>query len=92
MLKKCYLLIFLIIFFNSHANKQQISNPKISVIIPIYNVEKYISKCLDSVVNQTFKNLEIICIDDYGNDNSIKIAENYAKRDKRIKIIPEFCC
>lgn len=61
--------------------------PTISVIIPIYNVEKYISECLESIINQTFKDIEILCIDDCGRDNSIKIAQAYAKKDSRIKII-----
>ena len=60
---------------------------KISIIIPIYNVEKYITECLTSVVNQTYKNLEIICIDDCGNDNSIEILNDFASKDSRIKII-----
>ena len=60
---------------------------KISVIIPIYNVEKYIAECLNSTINQTHKNLEIICVDDCGCDNSIKIAEEFAQKDGRIKII-----
>lgn len=60
---------------------------KISVIVPIYNVEKYISKCLDSIINQTHNDLEILCIDDIGNDNSMKIVEEYAQKDNRIKII-----
>lgn len=60
---------------------------KISVIIPIYNVEQYLKECLDSVINQTFKDLEIICIDDCSQDFSLQIAENYAKKDSRIKII-----
>lgn len=59
----------------------------ISVIIPVYNVEKYIEECLNSVTNQTYTNLEIICIDDCGTDNSIKIVEEFAKKDNRIKII-----
>lgn len=59
----------------------------ISVIIPIYNVEKYISKCLDSVINQTYKKIEIICVDDGSPDNSIKILEEYEKKDSRVKII-----
>ena len=62
-------------------------NNLISVIIPIYNVEKYIKQCLDSVINQTYKNLEIICVDDCGMDNSMQIVEGYAKNDNRIKII-----
>ena len=60
---------------------------KISVIIPVYNVEKYIAECLESVINQTYKNLEIICVDDCGSDNSMKIVQDYAKKDSRIKII-----
>lgn len=59
---------------------------KISVVIPVYNVEKYIRQCLESVINQTYKNLEIIVVNDGTKDNSIKIVEEYLK-DKRIKII-----
>ena len=61
--------------------------PKVSVIIPVYNVEKYLPKCLDSVVNQTLKDIEIICINDGSTDNSPTILKNYAANDKRIKII-----
>lgn len=60
---------------------------KISIILPIYNVQKYLSKCLDSVVNQTYQNLEIICVNDGSTDNSLQILEEYAQKDKRIKII-----
>ncbi len=60
---------------------------KVSIIIPVYNVEKYIGECLDSVINQTYKNLEIICVDDCGTDNSVKIVEEYSQKDKRIKIV-----
>ena len=59
----------------------------ISVIIPVYNVEKYLSQCLDSVINQTYKNLEIICVDDSSTDNSLEILKEYAQKDTRIKII-----
>lgn len=61
--------------------------PKISVIIPIYKVEDYLEECLKSVVNQTFKDIEIICVDDCGMDNSIKIAEKFAQNDNRFKIL-----
>ncbi len=57
--------------------------PKISVIIPIYNVEKYLRRCLDSVINQTFTDWEVICVNDGSPDNSGKIADEYATRDKR---------
>lgn len=61
-------------------------NPLISIVIPVYNVEKYLEKCLDSVVNQTYKNLEIICVDDCSTDSSKFILERYAKMDSRIVI------
>jgi len=57
---------------------------KISIIIPVYNVEQYIRKCLDSVINQTHSNLEIICINDGSTDNSGKICDEYSKKDNRI--------
>lgn len=60
---------------------------KISVIIPIYNVEKYLNDCLNSVIKQSYKNLEILLIDDHGKDNSINIAKNFEKQDNRIKIL-----
>lgn len=63
------------------------NTPRISVILPVYKVEKYINKCLDTLINQTLKEIEIILIDDCGGDNSIKIAEDYAKKDDRIIII-----
>ena len=60
---------------------------KISIIIPVYNVEKYISQCLDSAINQSLKDIEIIIVDDCGSDKSMDIAKEYAKNDSRIKII-----
>lgn len=62
-------------------------HPKISVIIPIYNVEKYLRRCLDSVANQTFKDWQAVCVDDGTPDNSAKIAEEYAKKDKRFVVV-----
>lgn len=59
----------------------------ISVIIPAYNVEKYLGECLDSVINQTYGNLEIIVVDDGSTDNTPKICDEYAKKDRRIKVI-----
>ena len=61
--------------------------PKISIIVPIYNVEKYIRECLDSLVNQTLKDIEIICINDGSTDSCPQILEEYASRDSRIKVI-----
>ena len=60
---------------------------KVSIIIPVYNVQKYLRKCLDSIVNQTFKNIEIIIINDGSSDNSLNICKEYSKKDKRINII-----
>ena len=62
-------------------------NPKISIIIPVYNVEKYLKDCLDSCINQTLQDIEIIIIDDCGSDGSMDIARQYALKDNRIKII-----
>lgn len=59
----------------------------ISVIVPVYNVEKYINKCIDSIINQTYTNLEIILVDDGSPDNCGKICDEYAEKDKRIKVI-----
>ena len=59
----------------------------ISVIIPVYNVEQYLNRCVDSVINQTYKNLEIILIDDGSTDNSGKICDEYSQKDKRVKVI-----
>lgn len=61
--------------------------PKISVVIPVYNVEEFLSACLDSIINQTYKNLEIICIEDCSTDNSAQILKEYKQKDSRIKII-----
>lgn len=61
--------------------------PKVSVIIPVFNVDSYLGKCLDSVCNQTLKDIEIICINDGSTDNSFNILQNYAKKDKRFFII-----
>ncbi len=57
---------------------------KVSVIIPVYNVEDYLRKCLDSVINQTFRDIEILCIDDSSEDTSPQILEEYAQKDDRI--------
>ena len=62
-------------------------NEKISIIIPVYNVYKYIRECIESLINQTYSNIEIILVDDGSNDNSGKICDDYAKKDKRIKVI-----
>ena len=62
-------------------------NDKISIIVPCYNVEKYVSKCLDSLINQTYKNIEIILVEDCSKDNTFNILNDYIKKDSRIKLI-----
>ncbi|WP_054834610.1 glycosyltransferase family 2 protein [Methanobrevibacter arboriphilus] len=64
-----------------------VDNIKISVIVPVYNVEKYLSNCLDSIINQSLEDIEIICVNDGSTDNSLKILEEYAANDNRIRII-----
>lgn len=63
--------------------------PKVSVIIPIYNVEAYLRRCLDSVLNQTFPDFEAICVNDGSPDKSLHILEEYASKDSRIKIVTQ---
>ena len=63
------------------------SDPLISIIIPVYNVEKYVARCIDSVLAQTYKNIEIIIVNDGSTDQSGEICKDYSNRDKRIKLI-----
>ena len=65
--------------------KEVLNVVKISVIVPVYNVEKYLEKCLDSLVNQTLKDIEIIIVNDGSLDNSQEIIDKYAKKHKTIK-------
>lgn len=62
---------------------------KISVIVPVYNTQKYLKECLNSITNQTFQDIEIICINDGSTDNSLKVLEEFSKKDNRIKIITQ---
>ena len=59
----------------------------ISVIVPVYNVEKYLEECLDSIQNQTFSNIEIILVNDGSSDNSKEICKKYCEQDNRFKLI-----
>jgi len=83
----CFIQVTFILNFLLSNYASVIDKKKVSIILPIYNVEPYIEQCLDSVINQTYKNIEIICIDDCGSDNSIKIVEKYKEKDKRLHII-----
>lgn len=60
---------------------------KISIIVPVYNVERYLNRCVDSIITQTYKNLEIILVDDGANDSSAKICDEYKQKDNRIIVI-----
>jgi len=70
-------------------NEGLVKMVEISVIIPIYNQEKYLSECLDNIINQSFRDIEIICINDGSTDNSLEILEDYALKEERIRIITQ---
>ena len=72
---------------NIDIEKIQDKNPLVSVIISTYNVEKYVKQCVDSLINQTYKNIEIICVDGGSTDNTISILEFLKRKDGRITLI-----
>lgn len=61
--------------------------PRVSIIVPVYNVERYLRQCLDTLVNQTYQNVEIICIDDGSTDASSEILTEYALKNSRVRVI-----
>ena len=61
--------------------------PKISVIIPVYNAEKYLNKTLESILKQSLKDIEVICVDDGSTDSSVEIIQSFIKKDDRVKLI-----
>lgn len=63
--------------------------PKVSVVVPVYNAEKYLKECLDSLVNQTLKDIEIICVNDGSTDNSLEILNEYANKNHRVRVIDQ---
>ena len=67
--------------------QNQGEQPLISVVVPVYNVAEYLPECVDSIINQTYKNLEIILVDDGSPDACPDICDEYAKRDSRILVI-----
>ena len=60
---------------------------KVSIIVPVYNSEKYIDRCLETIKNQTYKNIEVLCIDDGSTDRSIQLCQQYVKRGSRFRLI-----
>lgn len=62
-------------------------NVKINIIVPVYNAEKYIERCMESLINQTYRNIEVICVNDGSTDNSLSVLKRYAKKDNRITVI-----
>lgn len=88
MKRLCILILSVfILILNSNMIFAKAKKPKISVIIPVYNTEKYLPLCLDSLINQTLRELEIICVNDGSKDNSLKILNKYKTKDNRIKVI-----
>ena len=75
--------------FREKFKDKKFEKPKVSIIVPIYNVEPYIGECLDSLIQQTLIELEFICIDDGSTDNSYKILEEYAKYDARFIVLKQ---
>ena len=73
------------VIMNSSSNNKV----KVSVVIPIYNSQQYLGECLNTVVNQTLYDIEIICINDGSTDNSSKILSSFAQRDNRIKVFSQ---
>ena len=71
---------------DSHT-KGKIMQPFISIVVPVYNVEKYINRCIDSVLDQSYANWELLLIDDGSSDNSGKICDSYSRKDNRIRTI-----
>ena len=89
--RKIYLLLILITFCTLYYAHKYIENknfnePLVSVIMPVYNAEEFLDKSVSSVINQTYKNLEILLIDDCSTDNSYNILKEYANKDNRIKL------
>lgn len=85
--KYCNLYFYYLSQIKEKELKNRIRTKSISIIIPVYNKQKYLQRCLTSVLNQTYQNLEIIIVNDGSTDNSLKICKEYLKRDKRIKLI-----
>jgi len=88
---KTIIILFLITYYffinNTIKNNFLIKRPKISIILPIYNKEKYLDRSIGSILYQTFKDIEIVLVNDGSTDNSLNILQNYSKKDSRMKIV-----
>jgi len=88
---KTVIIILLITYYffinNTIKNNFLIKRPKISIILPIYNKEKYLHRSIGSILDQTFKDIEIVLVNDGSTDNSLNILQNYSKKDSRMKIV-----
>lgn len=88
----CLIPIYFISFFDyknlflSKNKNKTLDNELVSIILPVYNAEKYLDECLNSIINQTYRNIEIIAIDDCSSDKSLEILKNYALYDNRLKV------
>ena len=75
------------IIFNERIEVLVMHNTKVSIIVPVYNTAQYLHKCLDGLVNQTYQNIEIVCVNDGSTDDSLNILREYESKDGRIVII-----
>ena len=85
-LLRCSRRLYAKLFLRQNKGGKFVLNDTVSIIVPIYNKEKYLEKCLDSILGQTYRDLEIILVDDGSTDNSLAICQHYAEKDPRIKI------
>ena len=67
--------------------RENIEKPSVTLIVPVYNVEKYLNRCIDSILNQTLEDFELILVDDGSKDNSGNICDEYMRKDRRVKVI-----
>ncbi len=84
-----YHVLQFVTFIWSYKSLESNGNIAISIIIPVYNVEKYLRECLDSILNQTFQDFEIICVDDGSTDKSLEILQEYKRKDDRFVILQQ---
>ena len=85
--KKIYIILFLYFSTIKFGKKLKYLKPKVSVFLPIYNKYLYLKRSIDSILKQSLKNLEIIAVNDFSSDNSLKILKKLSKKDNRIKIV-----